>query len=126
MKKKAKKSLGQNFLIDKNIAKKILNLTSIKGKNLIEIGSGNGFLTDQIVEKKPKSLILIEKDNFLFKNLKLKYRSLKFIEIINADVLKIDFNKVIKKNSIIVGNLPYNISSQILTKIICNQQIDNH
>ena len=120
----SKKSLGQNFLIEKNIAKKILNLTSLKGKNLVEIGPGNGFLTDQIVEKKPKSLILIEKDNFLFKNLKLKYRSLKFIEIINADVLKIDFNKVIKKNSIIVGNLPYNISSQILTKIICNQQID--
>mgnify|MGYP006165052327 CR=1 FL=1 len=58
-----KKSLGQNFLIDKNIDKKISNLIDIKDKNILEIGPGKGFLTDQILSKKPKSLIIVEKDN---------------------------------------------------------------
>ncbi len=58
----AKKSLGQNFLIDLNIVKKILNQVSIKNKNVIEIGPGNGALTEEIIKRKPESLILIEKD----------------------------------------------------------------
>ena len=58
----AKKSLGQNFLIDKNIIKKIVNLIDIKNKNIIEIGPGKGALTDEIYKKNPKSFILIEKD----------------------------------------------------------------
>ena len=66
-----KKSLGQNFLIDKNIIKKIINLTNLKNKDIIEIGPGKGALTDEILKKKPKSLTLIEKDaNLLTKNLK--------------------------------------------------------
>ena len=68
-----KKSLGQNFLIDKNIVKKISNLIDIKDKNILEIGPGKGFLTDQILSKKPKSLIIVEKDNLLSKYLKQKY-----------------------------------------------------
>ena len=64
----AKKSLGQNFLIDLNIVKKILNQVSIKNKNVIEIGPGNGALTEEIIKRKPKSLILIEKDRGLAKN----------------------------------------------------------
>ena len=69
----AKKSLGQNFLIDKNIIKKIINFINIKDKNIIEIGPGKGALTEEIIKNNPKSLILIEKDNVLFENLKLKY-----------------------------------------------------
>ena len=61
----AKKSLGQNFLIDKNIIKKIVNLVDIKNKDIIEIGSGKGALTEEILKKNPKSLSLIEKDNRL-------------------------------------------------------------
>ena len=72
-----KKSLGQNFLIDKNIIKKIINLKNIKNKNVIEIGPGKGALTNEILNKKTKSLILIEKDIQLSKNLK------KNIKIIN-------------------------------------------
>ena len=63
--KKAKKSLGQNFLIDKNIINKIINITQIKNKHILEIGPGRGALTEEILKKKPKSLIIIEKDNDL-------------------------------------------------------------
>ena len=60
----AKKSLGQNFLIDKNIIKKILNLSKIKNKHVIEIGPGRGALTEEILKNKPKTLIVVEKDIF--------------------------------------------------------------
>ena len=58
--KKPKKSLGQNFLIDKNIIKKIINITKVYNKNIIEIGPGQGALTDELLTKKPKTLTLIE------------------------------------------------------------------
>tara|TARA_X000000950_G_scaffold206648_1_gene248586 strand:- start:908 stop:1690 length:783 start_codon:yes stop_codon:yes gene_type:complete len=117
-----KKSLGQNFLIDKNVIKKILKLCLIKNKNIIEIGPGGGALTDEILKFKPKSLTLIEKDDFLAKSLKKKYSDIKFVKVFNEDILKLNLDKIIKKNTIIFGNLPYNISSQILLKIIkCNK-----
>ena len=77
-----KKSLGQNFLKDPNIIRKIIDLTSISDRNIIEIGPGAGSLTEEILKRKPKSLILIEKDNNLFEELKkdiLKMQILKFI-----------------------------------------------
>ena len=74
-----KKSLGQNFLIDKNIITKIIKLTKIKNKNIIEIGPGKGALTDEILKQKPKSFIVIEKDNLLSNELKLKYFHHKFL-----------------------------------------------
>ncbi len=114
----AKKSLGQNFLIDKNIIRKIINLVTIKNKDIIEIGPGKGALTEEILKKKPKSLSVIEKDVELAKNLKLKYSNNKIIKIYNADILKFDLEKINKKNCFILGNLPYNISSQIFVKII--------
>ncbi len=114
----AKKSLGQNFLIDKNIINKIINIVTIKDKNVIEIGPGKGALTKEILKKKPKSFLLIEKDNKLSQNLKLKFKNIKKIKVFNEDVLKFNFDKIKKKNLIIFGNLPYNISSQILVKIV--------
>jgi len=116
--KKAKKSLGQNFLIDKNIINKIINITQIKNKHILEIGPGRGALTEEILKKKPKSLIIIEKDNDLADFLKKKYLTNKIIEVYNDDVLKINLEKIIKKDTIVFGNLPYNISSQILIKMI--------
>ena len=92
-----KKSLGQNFLIDKNIVKKIINLIDIKNKNILEIGSGRGALTDEIIKKKPKSFLIIEKDFVLFKALKSKYSKLKNIEVLNCDILKLDIEKKLKK-----------------------------
>ena len=113
-----KKSLGQNFLIDQNVIKKIINLVEVKNQNIVEIGPGKGALTKEILKKEPKKLILIEKDNKLYENLKNDYLDSKKIKIINQDILKFDFNEIKMKNLIIFGNLPYNISSQILVKFI--------
>ena len=114
----AKKSLGQNFLMDPNIIKKIINLTNIFDKNVLEIGPGKGALTNEILKNKPRSLTLIEKDNLLSNELKSKYNRNKKIIIYNKDVLKFNFEKELKKDTIIFGNLPYNIASQILVNII--------
>ena len=114
----AKKSLGQNFLTDLNVINKIINSAKISNQNILEIGPGEGALTDQILKKNPKSLTLIEKDLSLFNKLKLKHINNKSIKIFNKDVLKFDFEKKLENQTIIFGNLPYNISSQILAKII--------
>ena len=113
-----KKSLGQNFLIDKNIINKITSLKNIKNRNILEIGPGRGALTEKILEKNPKSLILIEKDYKLYEVLKKKYKDNNKVTLFNSDILKIDLEKIIEIKSIVFGNLPYNISSQILVKLI--------
>ena len=115
---KPKKSLGQNFLIDNNIISKIIGLSDIKNNNIIEIGPGTGNLTREIFSNKPKSLILIEKDRVLVENLKSEFGTRENLKIYNEDVLKFNLEDKIKDNSIIIGNLPYNISSQILAKLI--------
>ncbi len=111
----AKKSLGQNFLIDKNIVNKIVNSIDIRDNNIIEIGPGLGALTEKILEKKPKKLIVIEKDFQLYKKLLIKFNTNK-IKIINADALFFDFSKL--KNFSLIANLPYNISSKFILKIV--------
>ena len=110
-----KKSLGQNFLIDKNIIKKIINLTQIKDQNIIEIGPGLGALTDEIIKRKPNKLILIEKDTNIC-NLLINKFTKDNIKIINDDALKYEFNSF--KNYKIISNLPYNISTQLIIKIL--------
>ena len=114
----SKKSLGQNFLKDQNIIKKIINLKNIKNKDIVEIGPGKGAITEEILKHHPNSLTIIEKDNYLLKKLNDKYKKNKSISFYNDDILKIDLERIIKKKSIIFGNLPYNISSQILVKLI--------
>lgn len=119
LKKFPKKSLGQNFLIDKNIIKKIINIpNSINNKIILEIGPGNGNLTSEILNKKPKKIIAIEKDKNLSDLLKEKFNNEKKINIINSDILDIIKNDKLNKNIIIFGNLPYNISTQILASLI--------
>ena len=115
---KAKKSLGQNFLIDQNIIDKILDIVEIKDKNILEIGPGTGNLTSKIFDKKPKKIIVIEKDDKLVDLLKDKFNSK--VEILNEDVLKIDENTLIDEKLTVFGNLPYNISTEILCKWILN------
>ena len=114
----AKKSLGQNYLIDNNFLKKIVDIVKIKNKHVIEIGPGKGALTNEILVRQPKSLLIIEKDFKLYENLKEKYFNNNKVKILNADILKFNIEKFIKYNSCIFGNLPYNISSQILIKFI--------
>ena len=113
-----KKSLGQNFLIDNNVIGKILNLFLVKNKDIIEIGPGHGSLTDEIIKLKPKSLCIIEKDKTLSNKLKIKYKNNKEVKVYNNDILYFSMEKILKKDSVIIGNLPYNISSQILVKIL--------
>ena len=115
---KPKKSLGQNFLIDNNILKKIIEQTEIKNKNIVEIGPGTGNLTKKIIEQKPKNLILIEKDNILANSLQKKFEKLNNLKIFNEDILKFDLEKKLVSDTTIIGNLPYNISSQILIKLV--------
>ena len=114
---KLKKSLGQNLLIDKNIINKILSLTNITNKNVLEIGPGTGNLTKHLLEKKPKELLLIEKDKQLCKILNLKFDTFKNYKIYNEDILEFHLNSNFR-SEIVFGNLPYNISTQILAKLI--------
>ena len=67
---KAKKSLGQNFLTDRNTLEKIVEVTSVKNKTILEVGPGTGNLTSFILKKKPKKMIVVEKDQSLAENLK--------------------------------------------------------
>tara|TARA_A100000164_G_scaffold63094_1_gene51775 strand:- start:1252 stop:2040 length:789 start_codon:yes stop_codon:yes gene_type:complete len=117
MKIKSKKSLGQNFLIDENILNLICSLGNINTKdNVIEIGPGTGNLTNLIKLKKPKKLIVVEKDKKLSELLNNKFSG--DITIINDDFLNLNRNFFDYSNLILFGNLPYNISSQILVKLI--------
>ena len=115
---KFKKSLGQNLLIDKNILKKILSLSSLKDKKIIEIGAGTGNLSEGILKLTPKKLICIEKDKLFVNKLKTLFQDKKNVSIINGDILKINLKKLISNETIIIGNLPYNISTQILIKFL--------
>ncbi len=110
-----KKSLGQNFLVDKNIIELITNLGNINNEvPVLEVGPGNGSLTNNILEKKPKDFTVIEKDKRLVNILTKKFDN--NINIINEDMMNVEYNDFLKKNLIIFGNLPYNISTQILAK----------
>ena len=115
---KAKKSLGQNFLIDNSVIDKIVETTSINNKNIIEIGPGTGNLTKAILKKKPKKFFVVEKDNNLSILLRENFKDQ--IIIINEDILKFNEKDLINEKLIVFGNLPYNISTEILCKWIVN------
>ena len=113
---KAKKSLGQNFLNDTKILNIIVDLVSIQNKSVLEIGPGTGNLTYHILKKNPKKLFVIEKDNILANKLQNKFS--KQINILNEDVLKVNECLLSDEKLIVFGNLPYNISTEILSKWI--------
>ena len=115
---KAKKSLGQNFLVDENIINKIINVINITDRNILEVGPGTGNLTNEILKKKPNSFLVIEKDNNLAKKLEKRFQNK--INVINNDILKINENLLCVKPLTVFGNLPYNISTEILIKWIMN------
>ena len=117
---KAKKSLGQNFLTDEKILEKIVSITPINNKIIFEIGPGTGNLTNFILKKNPKKMFVIEKDNDLAKHLSNLFKDK--LTIINDDILDIDENLLFNENEkvTVFGNLPYNISTEILSKWIIN------
>jgi len=115
---KPKKSLGQNFLIDRNVLEQIVDTVEITNKEVLEIGPGSGNLTSFILKKNPRKVYTIEKDDELV--LLLKDKFLDEITIINEDVLKISEDKISNEKLTVFGNLPYNISTEILSKWIVN------
>ena len=115
---KAKKSLGQNFLIDQNIIDKIVNIIELKNRNILEIGPGTGNLTEGILKKNPKKILAVEKDVNLTNLIKKKFKNK--VDVINEDILKLDENLLSDRTLTVFGNLPYNISTEILCKWILN------
>ncbi|RCK74554.1 MAG: SSU rRNA (adenine(1518)-N(6)/adenine(1519)-N(6))-dimethyltransferase [Ignavibacteriae bacterium] len=120
---KAKRALGQNFLIDENIARKIVNSANLSSKDIvIEIGPGQGALTKYIVEN-TKRLYAIEIDKRVIDILKENFPQ-KNVIFINEDFLELDIQKIFEKEKRkikLIGNIPYNITSQILFKAIDNR-----
>ena len=119
---KAKKSLGQNFLVDRNILEKITNITQITDKTILEVGPGTGNLTSFILKKKPKKIFVVEKDENLANYLEETFKNQ--ITIINDDILKINESSLFESKVTVFGNLPYNISTEILSKWITNSTED--
>ncbi len=115
---KPKKSLGQNFLIDRDILNLIVSTCDVANKEILEIGPGTGNLTTYILKNKPKKLYVIEKDDELAILLREKFENEAII--INNDILKIDENKISDQKLTVFGNLPYNVSTEILSKWIIN------
>ena len=115
---KPKKSLGQNFLIDRKILELIVDATEVKNKSILEIGPGTGNLTTFILKRNPKKVYVIEKDDELALSLKDKFTG--EITIINNDVLQVSEDQISNDKLTVFGNLPYNISTEILTKWIVN------
>ena len=118
---KPKKSLGQNFLTDRNIIQSIINVGNITKESVVlEVGPGTGNLTEFILKKKPKKIFVVEKDKNLVNLLNKKFKEK--INIINEDILKFKLNSISNENLIIYGNLHYNISTKILIKWITEQE----
>ena len=121
MKFKPKKRLGQNFLTEKNILKKIVDIGNIsENDKILEIGPGTGNLTAYIIKSRPKNIIVVEKDIELIRILESKFK--KEIQIINKDVLKLTKDFYYDK-FIVYGNLPYNISTKILSNWCLSKEI---
>jgi len=115
---KTKKSLGQNFLIDRDVLETIVNTVNIANNEILEIGPGSGNLTTYILKKNPKKIFVVEKDNDLSLLLEEKFNE--EITVINDDILQISEDKISTEQLTVFGNLPYNISTEILSKWIVN------
>ncbi len=116
---KAKKHLGQHFLTDKNIAAKIVNSLNSEGQ-VLEVGPGMGILSDFLLQKPELDVFLVDIDTESYQFLQKKYPQLGE-KLINADFLQMDFDAVFTGTFSIIGNFPYNISSQILFKVLDNR-----
>ena len=121
-----KKNLGQHFLKDQNIVDKLVkSIRPSQHDEIIEIGPGDGAMTKSIIAK-VKKMILIEKDPDLIDNLKSKFHEYENSTILNIDILNYNIDSL-DQSVRVVGNLPYNISTEIIFKMCnCNKIIDMH
>ncbi|MGE6220198.1 16S rRNA (adenine(1518)-N(6)/adenine(1519)-N(6))-dimethyltransferase RsmA [Nubsella zeaxanthinifaciens] len=120
---KAKKHLGQHFLTDKNIAQRIVDglIHTDKYSQVLEVGPGMGILSDILLKREDLETFLIDIDTESFHFLQEKYPQLGD-RLINGDFLKLNFTDIFPGKFAVIGNFPYNISSQILFKILENRQ----
>ena len=118
----AKRSLGQNFLIDANISRKIVDALDIKpGENVLEIGPGRGALTRHVVDRKPGRYVVLEMDDALADELLLQYPG---IEVVRGDALAYDWDSLAAADGWkVVGNLPYNIASPLIWEIVSRAEL---
>ncbi len=114
---KAKKHLGQHFLTDEKIAQRIVDSLTHFDTNVLEIGPGMGVLTKYLIEKEDINLQVIELDQESVVYLETNFPSLQG-HITSGDFLKLDLNKLCDSSFSIIGNFPYNISSQIFFKVL--------
>lgn len=115
----AKKSFGQNFLVDKNYIEKIIAaLKPEKNEFVIEIGAGRGALTENLLQS-GANVIAIELERDMIAVLKDRFADFENFELIENDALKVDFSELLnRKSAKLVANLPYYISTAILQKLI--------
>ena len=118
-----KKRFGQNFLIDQSILEKIIfTAGSLENKSIIEIGGGSGNLTKHLLKAKPKKLLVIEIDKDYSEILSkiLENNSIE-TKLVSQDVLSTDIYNYFSEPPVIFGNLPYNISTKILAKLLIGE-----
>lgn len=108
-----KKRLGQHFLKDEKILEKEARIADVKGKKVLEIGAGDGRLTEKIVANKPKIVYAVEKDRELVEKLEKRFQGNKNVKIISGDFLKIELPEF----EVVVGNIPYYITSPIIFRL---------
>ena len=124
----AKKSLGQNFLVDTNIAEKIVRAAGIKNSDyVVEIGPGLGSLTKFVLKSAPKTTVLVEKDSRFIAPLQQLLAPYNQVHLHNADALSIDLGTLVplenpssteRPSFNIIGNLPYNIAAPLIVQFI--------
>lgn len=118
-----KKSLGQHFLTDHNIARKIVGyVDTTTCKNVLELGPGTGILTNYLINKKVINLLLVEIDSQSVDWLSEHYPELRD-KIINKDFLKLEIDSLFTEPFVLIGNFPYNISSQIFFRVLENKEL---
>ena len=115
-----KKKFGQNFLIDQSVIERIVSIAGqLENKSILEIGGGSGNLTKHLIKAKPKNLIVVEIDKDYVGILsKILRNSNVKTKLISEDILKTDIYSYFSEPPVIFGNLPYNISTKILAKLL--------
>ena len=116
----AKKSLGQNFLQDDSVIDNIVTQAGVnKDTDVLEIGPGLGAVTDLLVER-ARNVVAVEIDDRVYQNLVKKHGQRDNFSILHGDILETDLSKIVTDNMIVVANLPYYITTPIITKLVEN------